>query len=414
MLAIRSVAIHAGDSMVNTGTSHGRAGGPFQRLGPRPLALHLSIAASSWMSAAVPLATAMAMQQGTDVGRAFCLSVDAAKERFDRLLTGVELYRRHPYRRIDDEPKPIYQSARLRLFDFGADCGERAVPVLIVPSVINRHYILDLMPERSFVRFLAERGFRPFLVGWGGGKDRSDMPESIDACISGELDAVLGVIRLRTEEKVVVAGYCLGGLLALALACRWPKHIRGLGFLATPWDFHSGSTDHATLVRLAEPWLDNVLALSGSVPVDCLQAMFAFQSPFAVIDKFLAFADADQSDEGARRFVALEDWANDGVPLPGDIARTLFYRWYRDNETARGCWQVDGDTVAPDRIQCPTLSIIPQKDRIVPPASAAALAEALPNSSRLTVATGHIGLMAGNNAPSAVWAPFSEWIESLA
>src|SRR5437764_649106 len=83
--------------------------------------------------------------------------------RFFALLRGIETYRSHPYRRRLADAGVIWQEGSTRLLDFhGA-----GVPVLIVPSLTNRYHVLDLLPERSFVRYLADRGVRPLLVDWG-------------------------------------------------------------------------------------------------------------------------------------------------------------------------------------------------------------------------------------------------------
>src|SRR3546814_7777006 len=62
------------------------------------------------------------------------------------------------------------------------------------------------------------------------------------------------------------------------------------------------------------------------------------------------------------------------------------------------------------RITLPTLCVIPAQDRIVPPASATALADAIPGAERLTPAAGHIGMVVGARAEKAVWQPLLAWI----
>ena len=75
---------------------------------------------------------------------------------------------------------------------------------------------------------------------------------------------------------VVLAGYCMGGLLTLAAALRRPDLVRGLALLATPWDFHADGRAlapapgrHPAAVRAC------LLAATGTLPVDALQTLFA-------------------------------------------------------------------------------------------------------------------------------------------
>src|SRR5690606_19376747 len=89
-----------------------------------------------------------------------------ARHRFDAFLTGVERYRCHPYRRTLADPPVCWQEGATRLLDYGAGVARGAPALLVVPSLVNRAYILDLAPECSLLRYLAGRGLRPFLVDW--------------------------------------------------------------------------------------------------------------------------------------------------------------------------------------------------------------------------------------------------------
>ena len=281
-----------------------------------------------------------------------------------------------------------------------------------MPSLINRAYILDLLPERSFMRFLAERGFRPFLVDWqapGEAERRFDLGDYVLGRLAGALDAVIDAYGPDGRSGVVLAGYCMGGTLALGLAQHRASDLAGLALLATPWDFHVERREQAELLAALLPGYEPVLGLLGELPVDMIQALFAALDPSLVLRKFLGFAGLDPACERARQFVALEDWLNDGVPLAASVARECLGQWYGANATARGAWRLRGQAVLPQRIKTPSLSVIPDQDRIVPPGSALALAEVLPDCRVLRAPTGHIGMMSGGRAEAAVWQPFAEW-----
>ena len=151
----------------------------------------------------------------------------------------------------------------------------------------------------------------------------------------------------------------------------------------------------------------------GALPVDAVQTLFYALDPFHVIDKFLDFAALDQASASATAFVALEDWLNDGLPLPAPITRTLLDEWYGDNRTANGDWQVAGAAVRPENVTHPSLVMVPMRDRIVPPASAQALAAALHGAETLLIDIGHIGMVSSRNAPAQVWNPLVKWMHQL-
>ena len=88
-----------------------------------------------------------------------------AAGRIGRFLAGIEGYRAHPYRRRLEDPPVLWQAGTTRVLAFGGEAS--GAPVLLVPSLINRAYILDLTAQRSFARYLRERGLRPYLLDWG-------------------------------------------------------------------------------------------------------------------------------------------------------------------------------------------------------------------------------------------------------
>lgn len=412
------------------------------RLGPRPLPLHLMAAgltwASSksalphWSSGSVPLKSALetgelaeraaALREklnGTDP-EAFAAAVDAeVARRLAALAAGLEAYRHHPYRRGLDDPPVIWQEGTSRLLDYGAlpeaksaGRGKSRPAVLVVPSLINPAYVLDLTAERSLLRWLARQGLRPLLMDWGrpGAEERGF---TLTDYIAGRLERALEAVRAEEKGRApLVMGYCMGGLLALGLALRRQADLSGLVLLATPWDFHAENAPHNRMAAAALPLLAPLLEVKGELPVDVLQALFASLDPQLVVRKFIAFGRLDPDSAKARDFVALEDWLNDGVPLAAPVARECLGQWYGENTTAAGRWRLAGAAVDPAQLELPTLCVVPAQDRIVPPASATALAEALPGAERLSPAAGHIGMVVGSRAEKAVWQPLLTWIKA--
>jgi polyhydroxyalkanoate synthase len=157
-----------------------------------------------------------------------------------------------------------------------------------------------------------------------------------------------------------------------------------------------------------------LIAAQGCASVDVIQALFASLDPTLVGRKFRGFAAHPPDSEAARRFVELEDWLNDGVRLAAAVARQCLFDWYGGNQTLANQWRVAGQIIDPRRISVPTLAVIPSHDRIVPPASAGALADQIPACNRLTVDLGHIGMMAGGAAPQSTYAPLAKWLKNLA
>ncbi|OAN52293.1 poly-beta-hydroxybutyrate polymerase [Paramagnetospirillum marisnigri] len=337
-----------------------------------------------------------------------------AGRRHEAFLAGIEAYRHHPYRRAMPPVPLAWSQGTTRLWDYrAATCPADAPPVLVVPSLINRAYILDLSPKRSVMRYLAEKGLAPFLVDWDapGPEERGF---TLTDYIAGRLDAALDRVVALTGRKPVVVGYCMGGLLALALAQRRPDSVAGLVLLATPFDFLAGRESNAVLMRaLAKP-LGELIAAAGVAPVDMLQSMFSALDPGLAARKFAAFTRLKPKSAKARDFVALEDWANDGVDLAGPVARECLFDWYAENSPAEGRWLIAGRAVRPEDVTIPSLLMVPHRDRIVPPISALPLAERLHGAKLLMLSGGHVGMLTGPRAKSDVYGPLMRWIRRVA
>ncbi|WP_448208403.1 alpha/beta fold hydrolase [Azospirillum sp. sgz302134] len=400
---------------------------PQARLGPRPLALHLATVATTLLSssAALPLlksgslpwkaplrdrAAELSRQIAQADAGAFARAVDReVRRQLDLALTGIERYRHHPYRRDLPDPPVAWTEGPTRLLDYGALGDGRGRPVLFVPSLVNRHYILDLSERKSLMRWLAGQGIRPFLIDWGtpGPLERRF---TLTDYIAGRLERALVALVEAVGRPVPVVGYCMGGLLAGALALRRPKEVAALGLMATPWDFHA---EDAAMARRAAAFFQPygpMLEAWGELPVDALQALFAQLDPLLALKKFSQFARMDQDSRAAQAFVALEDWLNDGVPLVAGVARDTLAGWYGRNDTARGNWLIAGLPVVPERIAVPTLALIPERDRIVPPASAVALARRIAGGQMIRPPLGHIGMVVSAGAETGVWRPLADWL----
>lgn len=372
---------------------------PNHRLGPRPLLLHLMLAtqpSSAWPHVWRSWSAGLSGQ--TPSGTA-----DQPLMPDPALVAGIAAYRRHPWRRTLDDPPAVWSEGAARLLDFGA---AEAPPVLVVPSLVNRAHVLDLMQGQSMLRFLAAGGVRPLLLDWGF-PGEVECRFTLTDYIAGTLERALVTIG----KPVVLVGYCMGGLMAVAAALRRPDLVSRLALLATPWDFWS--PDAAAARRLADclPWLEPALGFGGALPTDALQMLFSVAEPGSVGAKYRDFAGQDQASARAIRFVAIEDWLNDGVPLAAPVAREVLGGWYGANSPAKGSWRVAGAAVQPERLDMECFVAIPARDRIVPPESALALAACLPGATIVRPAAGHIGMVAGSGAERALWGPLLEWLK---
>lgn len=433
-------------------TARPDAPGPNQRRGPRPLLLHLTLAmlrssvsrgtSPNWKhawqdsSAAIIEGLRASLASG-DAEAAFSHAVVNETLRQDAaLIAGIAAYRRHPWHRTLTDPPSLWEEGGSRLLDYGrharpgggphsagrhpdgthlagAHSGEATPAVLFVPSLINRAYVLDLAPKHSMLRWLAGQGVRPLLLDWGW-PNAAERQFTLTDYVAGRLERALAAAVRLSGGPVVLAGYCMGGMLAVAAAERRPDLVQALALLATPWDFHAEDADRARQAAACLPLLEPALSVAGTLPIDVLQMLFALLDPWSVARKYRAFSRLDPAAPAATLFVALEDWLNDGVPLAAPVARACLSGWYGENAPARGAWHVAGLPVDPGRLRLPCLVAAPARDRIVPPGSATALAERIPNAVLHVPAAGHVGMVAGSRAEAVLWRPLLAWLRERA
>lgn len=319
----------------------------------------------------------------------------ASPEKRAAALAGLAAYQRAA-RPVPRPAKPIVARAgRAVLRDYGG----HGRPVVFVPSLINPPLVLDLARGNSLLRWLSRQGVRPLLVDWG-----SPTPDEAALDVDGHVAQLLLPLLQQLRRPPVLAGYCLGGTMAIAAA--QATQTAGLVTIAAPWHFAgygAALEGFAALWDQAYPTCERL----GLVPMEVLQAGFWQLDPRRTILKYERFGRLRPGDPEGRAFIALEDWANAGAPLTFGTGRQLFDDFLSADLPGRGRWDVAGALVRPEALDMPMLSLVSTTDRIVPAASAARLGTVL------ELALGHVGMIVGGRARKAVWEPLAHWLTAL-
>lgn len=326
----------------------------------------------------------------------------------DGVLAGLARYQRHPYRHTVPRMPVSWTRGATRVTDYGGS----GVPLLVIPSMINRAFIMDLTLRSSRMRWLAANGFRPFLFDWGEPGPR-EAHFSIGTYLERRLRPALHAVRRACGGGPVnLAGYCMGGPIALALAALEPERVGRVVALGTPWDFthfpeHAKFRDNRKALEAA---LMTMAALFGTIPPQVVQSFFAMRDLEAGARKFRRFGEGDPMDAAARRFVAIEDWLNDGIGLPLPVTLECFTEWLVDNALLHGTWNIGGRMLDAGAIRAPVMVVAGTRDSVVPPASALPLAGAAGAARLLEPAAGHLGIVLGEAADRDVWTPVRDFL----
>ena len=291
-------------------------------------------------------------------------------------LIGLRAYERAP-RRERSSLKPAI--ARVR----GAtlrDHGGRGSPALLVPSLINPPRILDLDEQVSLSAAIARMGHRSLLLDWGNADERRDLS------VSGHVEELLLPLLRNIGEPVALVGYCLGGTMAIAAANLIA--VERVATIAAPWNF--AHYPEASRNALEDMWRHSQAAANqlAALPMEVLQAAFWSLDPKRTVRKFAEFGRLGSDSAEARRFVELEEWANQGEPLPYPAARELIEDLFGRDLAGSGQWRV-GDRTVTDELGIPALHLVSERDRIAP-------AQTAPAGRRIAIDSGHVGMIVGS------------------
>jgi polyhydroxyalkanoate synthase subunit PhaC len=294
-----------------------------------------------------------------------------------------------------------------RLYRFRGE--RRGLPLLLIPSLINRWYVLDLRRGASLVEALVGAGFDVWCLDWG-------VPEDEDRYLDWE--TVLARLarasrRVRRETgggKLALLGYCMGGTLTAIHAAQHADELAALVTLAAPIDFASGGM----LRTMVDPrWFDpDAIADAGNVAPTQMQAGFTALRPTLDAAKLMSMPELAGDPAAQTSFMALEAWASDNIPFPGEAYRRYIRDLYQRNELVAGTHRVRGRTVDLGAIECPTLVITATRDTICPPRAATALIERVrsPDTHVLEVPGGHVGAVVGSRAAREMYPALAAWL----
>ncbi len=295
--------------------------------------------------------------------------------------------------------------------------------LVLVPSLINRAYILDLEPGRSLCAALAEAGHPVYLVDWG-----VPGPEDADEGVGYVVDELLPRAIARADRHAVrqgalpgpvVLGYCMGGVVTAVTLARHPE-LRVAGFIAlnTPVSYaHAGrfrdlvAPEHLDLDRDLPKLLDG----DGLVPVNVMKPAFNLLDPVGSVTKYRAVEAAAADKDKLARVLARERWLEENVPMPGRFAAEFIRATYQQDQLLAGTWVLDGRPVDLRAITAPTLVVACAGDFICPPAAALPLAQAL-GSERVdtqVLACGHIGVVVGSEGPRTFYPLVDRWAREV-
>jgi polyhydroxyalkanoate synthase len=335
----------------------------------------------------------------------------------DKYVSGMRIILEGAQAQTGQTPKEVvWTKNKAQLYHYAPVTPKQfPVPILLVYALINRPYILDLMPGNSFVEFLVGQGFDVYMLDWGIPGDEDQSLRLDDYVLDYIPRAVKKVLSTSHAEGVTVFGYCMGGTLSAMYAALFPeKPLANLVLLTAPIDF---SPDEVGLYGLwtSEKYFnpDRVVDAFGNVPASFIDTGNRMLKPVTnYVGTYVNLWERIMQDKSLDSWLAMSKWVNDGVPLPGEAFRQWIRDFYQQNKLVKGEVKLRGRQVDLSHITCPLLTIAGTKDHICPQPQAEAVMRL--SSSRdkefLLLEAGHVGLLTGSGAKKTLWPKVQAWL----
>ncbi|UZF95133.1 class I poly(R)-hydroxyalkanoic acid synthase [Bosea sp. NBC_00550] len=240
-------------------------------------------------------------------------------------------------------------------------------PLLIVPPWINKFYILDLNPEKSFIRWCVEQGLTVFCVSWVN-PDARHAAKDFESYMREGIFAALDVIEQVTGEKRVSAiGYCVGGtLLGVTLAYMaaiGDKRIESATFFTTQVDFSQAGELSVFVDEEQIRAIEDQMAKTGYLDGSRMSGAFNMLRPN---DLIWSYAINNYLKGKAPTAFDLLYWNSDSTRMPAANHSFYLRNCYLDNKLSKGEMRIGGKTLDIGRVKMPIYNLATREDHIAP------------------------------------------------
>jgi polyhydroxyalkanoate synthase len=289
------------------------------------------------------------------------------------------------------------------------------IPLLLVYALINKPFIFDLAPGRSFVEYMVDQGFDMYLLDWGtpGPEDQSI---TFDDYVTEYLSrAVRKVVRVSGAKEISMLGYCLGATLATVYAAHYPDApIRNLILLTAPLDF-SSSPEGSMAMWLEEERLDvdRIVGAFGNVPGELIRFWAKLLKPAEnFVGAYVNVWKSLDDEQAVQSWQAINRWVEDVIPFAGSAFRQFVLDYVRGNELIQGQHEVQGRCVDLSNIRAALLNIVAQYDHLVAQSQAESIMDLVSSTDQelRVIPSTHVGIMASGRARYKLWPDVVEWL----
>lgn len=339
--------------------------------------------------------------------------INEMSETTQKLSKGYETLKEIGEVEIATSPKTlVYSEDKLRLFHYESETPAKAkTPVLIVYALVNTYKMMDLQPDRSYIRNLMDLGLDVYLIDWGY-PSHQDRFLSLDDYINGYINNCVDVIRKKHKlEKINLMGICQGGTFSTIYSSLYPNKVKNLVTLVTPIDFE---TNDGLLFRWSKDMDFDALVdnYNGIIPGEFLNTGYEMLKPMMKFNKQIGLTNMLNDKAKLENFLRMEKWIQDSPNQAGECFRQFMKDLYQSNKLVKGELVVGDKQVNLKNISMPLLNIYATEDHLVPPTATMPLNDHVSTNDKelYKFKGGHIGVFVGSKSQKELAPAVAEWI----
>ena len=336
------------------------------------------------------------------------------EDMLDTTKTWLDVLAFYPLPQTGTTPKDvIWRKNKARLYRYISPGLKYKRPVLFIYALINRPYILDLMPGMSLIEHLVNSGFDVYMLDWGEfyWEDRNlSYGELVCDYIAR---AVQKVCMTSGTDDFSLAGYCMGGTMSTMYASLFPEPlIKNLMLLATPIDF-SDAGIYSIWLRANNYDADRVVDTMNLVTKSFIDFGVKMSKPlnnyWGTYTRLWKSIDENLPIDSWK---ALNKWVDDNINFPGEAYRQWTKEIYQENKLAKGEFKIKGRTVDLSKITANLLVMAGSKDHLVLPSQSKIITDLVSSTDKEyhEFDIGHGGLVFGKNAKNDAFPLIADWL----
>ncbi|CAN5611587.1 class III poly(R)-hydroxyalkanoic acid synthase subunit PhaC [soil metagenome] len=337
---------------------------------------------------------------------------------FDKYSQGMSIVVEGAQADTGQTPKEtVWTKNKAKLYHYQTEAEiKHEVPILIVYALINRPYILDLMPGNSFIEHLTGQGYDVYMLDWGIPGDEDKDMSFEDYVLDYIPRAVRKVLRNSGAQQLTLLGYCMGGTMTSMYASLFPEKLKNLILMTAPISFPKEDMGLYSLFTSEKYMNPDLLADAfGNIPGDMIDTGNRMLKPITnYVGTYVNMWERIFEEKPMETWLAMNKWVNDGPPFPGATFKQWIREFYQQDKLAKGEIKLRGRRVDLSNINTPLLTIAGKKDHICSVPQAEAVMDLVSSQDKefFVLDAGHVGLMTGRGAKQGLWPKVTDWLES--